>query len=152
MRKKEYEITDIGEIEAILKKADICRLAMTDGAAPYIVPLNFGYRDRALYFHTGHAGKKIDILKKNNTVCFEVDVDAELISADTACGYGMKYRSVVGAGRAEFVEDREAKRNALDIIMGHYSEHDGWEYRENSFERTCIIKVAIETMTGRKAG
>ncbi|MBP7737092.1 MAG: pyridoxamine 5'-phosphate oxidase family protein [Spirochaetes bacterium] len=152
MRKKEYEITDLGEIEAILMKADVCRLAMTDGAVPYIVPLNFGYRDRALYFHTGHAGKKIDILKKNNIVCFEVDMDAELISADTACGYGMKYRSVVGAGRAQFVEDREGKREALDIIMGHYSERKGWDYRENSFERTCIIKVAIETMTGRKAG
>lgn len=152
MRKKEYEITDLGEIEAILKKADVCRLAMADGAVPYIVPLNFGYRDRVLYFHTGMTGKKIDILKKNNIICFEVDVDAELISADTACGYGMKYRSVVGSGRAQFVEDREAKRTALDIIMGHYSKREGWDYRENSFERTCIIKVAIEAMTGRKSG
>ncbi len=152
MRKKECEITELADIEAILLKADICRLAMTDGAVPYIVPLNFGYRDRTLYFHTGLAGKKVDILKMNDIVCFEVDVDAELIRADIACGYGMKYRSVVGTGRAQFVEDRDAKRDALDIIMGHYSERKGWDYRENSFERTCIIKVTIETMTGRKTG
>jgi len=152
MRKKEYEITDLAEIEAILLKADICRLAMTDGAVPYIVPLNFGYRDRALYFHTGLAGKKIDILKKNNAVCFEVDVDAELIRSDIACGFGMKYRSVVGTGKAEFVADPDKKRKALDIIMGHYSRQATWEYRENSFERTCIIKVTIDAMTGRKAG
>ncbi len=152
MRKKEYEITDLAEIEAILLKADICRLAMTDGAAPYIVPLNFGYRDRALYFHTGLAGKKIDILNKNNAVCFEVDVDAELLRSDTACGYAMKYRSVVGTGRAHFLEDRDAKREALDIIMGHYSHRETWEYREKSFDRACIIRVTIDAMTGRKAG
>ncbi len=152
MRKKEYEITDLAGIEAILLKAEICRLAMTDGAVPYIVPLNFGYRDRTLYFHTGLAGKKIDLLKKNSIVCFEVDVDAELIRSDTACGYGMKYLSVVGSGRAEFVEDRDGKKEALDIIMGHYSGKDSWDYREHSFERTCIIRVSIETMTGRKAG
>ncbi len=152
MRKKEYEITDLAEIEAILLKADICRLAMTDGAVPYIVPLNFGYRDRTLYFHTGLAGKKIDILKKNKIVCFAVDIDAELINSDTACGYGMKYRSVVGTGRAEFIQDRVEKTEALNIIMRHYSQKEKWEYREHSFERTCVIKIIIETITGRKVG
>ncbi len=152
MRKKEYEITDFTEIEAILRKAMVCRLAMTDGALPYLVPLNFGYRHRALYFHTGQAGKKIDILKKNPLVCFEVEVDAELLPADVACGFGMRYRSVVGTGRAEFVEDPAGKREALDIIMAHYSPRKAWEYRERSFERTCVIRVAIDSITGRKAG
>ena len=122
MRKKEYEITDPAEIEGILREALICRLAMTDGQVPYVVPLNFGYRERALYFHTGRAGKKIDILKKNPVVCFEADIDAELMPSDTACGYSMRYRSVIGTGRAEFLDDRDMKRNALDIIMGHYSD------------------------------
>ncbi len=152
MRKKEYEITDFTEIEAILRKAEVCRLAMTDGALPYIVPLNFGYRDGKLYFHTGQAGRKIDTLKKNPMVCFEVDIDAELIPADVACGYGMRYRSVVGTGRAEFVEDPAGKREALDIIMAHYSMGEAWEYRERSFERTCVIRVSIDSITGRKAG
>ena len=40
MRKKEYEITDISEIEAILNKADICRLAMADGAPKYVSALS----------------------------------------------------------------------------------------------------------------
>jgi uncharacterized protein len=151
MRKKEYEITNLPDIEEILLKADICRLGMTDGAIPYIVPLNFGYRDRTLYFHTGLAGKKIDILKKNNIICFEVDVDAELVSSDTACGFGMKYRSVIGTGRAHFVDNREEKRKALDIIMAHYSQQESWEYREHSFERTCIIRVTIDAISGRKA-
>lgn len=149
MRKKEKEITDFTQIEAILREADICRLGLSDGAIPYIVPLNFGYRDRTLYFHTGHEGKKIDFLKKNNLVCFEVDVDAGIIRSDVACGWSMKYRSVVGTGRAVFIEDRSEKARALDIIMSHYSGNGAWTYREKSFEKACVIKVTIDDISGR---
>lgn len=151
MRKKEYEITDFREIEEILNRAEVCRLGLADGGTPYIVPMNFGYRDRALYFHTGQAGKKIDILRKNSAVCFEVEIDAAIVRSDTACGWGMKYRSAVGTGRALFVEDPAGKKEALDIIMAHYNGAGAWEYRENSFDRACIIKVEIGTITGRKA-
>jgi uncharacterized protein len=150
MRKKEYEITDFAEIEEILGKTWVCRLGLADGGTPYIVPMNFGYRDRALYFHTGHAGKKIDILKKNNTVCFEVEIDAAPVRSDTACGWGMTYRSIVGTGRASFIDDPAGKKQALDIIMAHYDGTGPWEYRQASFEKACIIKVEIETITGRK--
>jgi len=151
MRKKEREITDLTEIEELLNRAEICRLGMADGGTPYIVPMNFGYRNRALYFHTGTAGKKIDILRKNDTVCFEADLDIEVVRADTACGWSMRYRSAVGTGRAVFVEDAAGKKEALDIIMAHYGGTGPWEYRENSFERACIIKVEIGTITGRKS-
>jgi uncharacterized protein len=151
MRKKEYEITDFAEIEEILNRAEVCRLGLADGDTPYIVPMNYGYRDRALYFHTGQAGKKIDILRKNSTVCFEVEIDAVIVRSDTACGWGMKYRSAVGTGRALFVEDPAGKKEALDIIMAHYDGAGAWEYREKSFERACIIKVEIGTISGRKA-
>jgi len=151
MRKKEKEITDFRKIESILQEAEICRLGMSDGSTPYIVPLNFGYRDRALYFHTGHAGKKIDILKKNNLVCFEVDIDAEPIRSDIACDWSMKYRSVVGTGRAVFITERGEKERALDIIMAHYSQNRVWAYREPSLEKACIIRVAIEEISGRES-
>ena len=59
MRKKEREITDRVELEQILKKALILRLAMNDpGSPPYIVPVNFGYRDGAIYFHDSSAAKR----------------------------------------------------------------------------------------------
>ena len=151
MRKKEYEITDFAEIEEILNRAMVCRIAMADGGRPYIVPMNFGYRNRALYFHTGQAGKKIELLRKNPVVCFEAEVDVEVLRSDTACGFGMAYRSVVGSGTAVFVEDAAGKKEALDIIMAHYDGAGTWEYRESSFERACIIRVGIETITGRKA-
>lgn len=152
MRKKEYEITDFSEIEKIFGSAWVCRLGLVDGRTPYIVPMNFGYRDRALYFHTGHAGKKIDILRNNPLVCFEVDIDAAPIRSATACGWSMAYRSVVGTGTARFIEDATGKKEALDIIMAHYDDAGAWEYREQSFDKACIIRVEIETVAGRKAG
>ena len=65
MRRKEKEIKDKKEIEQIFKEAHVCRLGMVDGKIPYIVPMNFGYRDNILYFHSALSGRKIDILKNN---------------------------------------------------------------------------------------
>ena len=50
LRKKEKEITDRKELEEILQKAEICRIALVDGDTPYIVPVNYGYKDNKIYF------------------------------------------------------------------------------------------------------
>jgi len=130
-----------------LSRARVCRLGLCDGNQPYVVPLCFGYEDNALYFHCGSEGKKIDILRKNNNVCFEVDIDHELIEAGKPCKWTMKSRSVIGFGKAVFIEDTESKRKALDIIMNQYSEGT-FEYPVEVITKTTIIKVEIETMTG----
>jgi nitroimidazol reductase NimA-like FMN-containing flavoprotein (pyridoxamine 5'-phosphate oxidase superfamily) len=69
----------------------VCRLAMTDKNRPYIVTLCFGYKDDTLYFHSAGQGKKLD--KKNNSVCFEFDIDYKPIKSDKACKWGMTYKS-----------------------------------------------------------
>ena len=79
MRKKEREITDIGEIEKIIRKATVCRLGLALNDVPYVVPLSFGYADKTLYLHGAKEGKKLDIIRQNNRVCFEVDVDSEVV-------------------------------------------------------------------------
>ena len=92
MRRHDKQITDASEIEDILRKASVCRLALCDEGRPYIVPLCFGYKDNVLYFHSASAGKKLDILRKNNNVCFEVDIDNELVKTGQVCDWGMKYK------------------------------------------------------------
>lgn len=42
MRRADRKVTDELEIEAIIRKADVCRIALVDGDLPYIVTLNFG--------------------------------------------------------------------------------------------------------------
>jgi len=152
MRRKEKEIKDRNEIEDIMRKAQVCRLAMADGPLPYIVPLCFGYGDDTLYFHTAQEGKKLDILRKNRMVCFECDTDRELIRSETPCKWGMKFRSVVGFGKASLVEDPVGKRKALAIIIEHYAGSPTSDFEETILRKTCVIKVDIEDMTGKKSG
>jgi len=151
MRRKDQEITDIGAIEDIIHKGQVCRLALSENGRPYIVPLCFGYKENNLYFHTACEGKKLDMLRKNNNVCFEIDIDRELVKGKKACNCSMKYRSVIGFGKAEPVEDIELKRRAFNIIMQNYFE-GFFKYPEESIRNTVIIKVEIESMTGKELG
>ena len=151
MRRKEKEIVERSEIEGVIAAAKVCRLAMADNGHPYVVPLCFGYADDVLYFHSAKEGKKLDILKKNNRVCFEFDIDAEIKIGKTACEWGMKFRSVIGIGRAYFIDDSETKRSALDKIMAQYSS-DAFEYPDKAVDKTIVIRVEIESMTGKRAG
>ena len=73
MRKKEYQITDFSEIEKIIESSLICRLGLCNNNIPYVVPLNFGYKEKVLYFHSAPEGKKIEYIRKNNNVCFEIE-------------------------------------------------------------------------------
>lgn len=155
MRRKDREIVDRAELESIIGSATVCRLAMSEGNCPYIVPLCFGYKDGNIYFHSAGEGKKLEMLKVNNLVCFEMDTDHELVRADHPCESEMKYRSVIGFGRASFVKEIEEKRMALDTITRHYSggkTEENYVYSEQKIANTVIIKVAIESLTGKKFG
>jgi len=150
LRRKEREIADIREIESIIRKAQVCRLALADGGLPYIVPLCFGYKNKKLYFHSAKAGKKIAILRRNRQVCFEFDIDARVRSGKTACNWTMAYKSVIGFGTASLIENPEEKQAALDIIMRQYSEGD-FTYLDKALAEMLVIKVDISTMTGKKS-
>jgi nitroimidazol reductase NimA-like FMN-containing flavoprotein (pyridoxamine 5'-phosphate oxidase superfamily) len=116
-----------------------------------VVPVCFGYKDNALYIHCGPEGKKLEIIRKNNNVCFEVDIDDKLIKTERPCRWGFNYKSVIGFGKAVLVEDAEGKRKALDVIIQQFSA-DTFEYPEEIIRKTTIIKVEIESMTGKQSG
>ncbi len=151
MRRKEKEIVDRAAIEAVILSSRVCRLGMACDNRPYVVPLCFGYENNTLYLHCAREGKKIDILRNNHAVCFEFDSDYQVIEAGEACEWGMKYRSVIGFGKASFIDDPESKRKALDIIMRQYSDR-GHEYTERALGNTAVIKIDIEEMTGKESG
>ncbi len=152
MRRKDKEIKDKKEIEMILNEAQVCRIALSNNNMPYIVPVNFGYKDNCLYIHSAAEGYKIEIIKKNNNVCFEMDIEHEILRGKSACTTSMKYCSVIGYGKAYIIDDYEEKIKALNIIMGHYFPDVPHEYTDNSLKRIVIIRVELEKMTGKKSG
>ncbi|HOW56955.1 MAG TPA: pyridoxamine 5'-phosphate oxidase family protein [Smithellaceae bacterium] len=151
MRRPEKEINDLREILTILEQACVCRIAFCDNNKPYIVPVNFAVRKNNLYFHCAKAGRKIDILKKNAQICFEVDSGTEIVTGESPCAWGMKYRSVIGFGRASFITDSAGKKAALDIIMEKYAGAGNFSYKEEALSKVLVISVAIESMTGKKS-
>jgi uncharacterized protein len=152
MRKTEREIKDREEIESIINQAQVCRVGLSDGNIPYIVPMNFGYQGSCLYFHCATEGKKLDIIRLNNNICFEIDIDDQTVkAAERVCKWSTKYRSVIGFGKAFIIDNWQEKATALNIITQHYgaNHHD---FSEKEVEKLSIIKVEISNMTGKNAG
>lgn len=149
MRKKEREIKDRKVIDDIIRRCRVCHLAMCDNGQPYIVPLNFGYDGRFLYFHASPEGRKIDIIKINNHVGFEFDILHEIVKAEQGCKWGAKYESVLGSGTAEIVDDLDAKKEALEWIMRQYGS-DIRNFSEEAMEKTLVFRVLIVEISGKK--
>jgi len=135
-------------IDSIINESTFCRLAISEKGRSYSAILFFGYDGSSLYFYGFPEGEKIDALRKNRRVCFELDSDGESIQSDRVCHRNVRYKSVVGYGEARFIEDIDAKMRALEIIMRNYSEQS-FEYSEKEVEKTDVIRVDIETVTGK---
>ena len=152
MRRSQNEIVDINEIETIIQQCDVVHIGMSQENVPYVIPMNYGYSNRTFYFHGAKEGRKIDIIKVNPKVCFQLDTDHRLItSEDRACDWTMKYASVIGYGVIKVVEDLEEKVTALDLLMQHYGGEDHYTYGDKMLERICILKLEIDGMTGKRS-
>ncbi|MGA3207732.1 MAG: pyridoxamine 5'-phosphate oxidase family protein [Syntrophales bacterium] len=150
MRRSEREIKERVVIDAIIRQCLVCRLGLSDGIEPYIVPLCFGYDGEALYFHSAPEGRKIDILRMNSRVCFEFDIPEGMREAEQGCRWGINYRSVIGFGTAEIVNDQEDKKKALGIVLAQYSDKE-YIFPDDVVTKTAVIKVVIAHVTGKQA-
>jgi len=152
MRRNDKEITGRAAIEKILAGAMVCRVALIDSDRPYIIPMHFVYADNVIFLHSASRGRKIDIARENPVAAFEVDEDVRLVESRSPCGWGTRYRSVTGTGSASFVDDVLSKREILGKFMEKYSGRGGWEFTDDSLAETCVMAIAIDTMTGKVSG
>lgn len=158
MRRNEREVSDIEMIEEIIKKADVCRIALANENTPYIVTMNFGYinyPERRLFFHCANEGRKLEMIRKNSYVCFEMDTDHRIDTGEgkddrKGCNWGMKYSSVVGYGNISIITEKEAKKKALDCIMKHYGDDNEYFYDEKVLAKTTVLRLDINEITGKK--
>ncbi len=150
MRSKEMEITDKNELKDVLNNATIIHLALCEGDMPYVVPVAFGYRDDVIYFHSSPKGMKMDILRKNNNVCFAAETGLKLTKGKKACNYDFRYKSVIGFGTAYLVDNEDEKLKGLDTIMEHYTEPP-FEFKPGMVKAATIIRIEIEETKGKKS-
>ncbi len=152
MRRSDREITDRSEIEKILENAFVCHLGLADGDQPYVVPMNFAYKDGSIYLHCASSGRRLDVIRSNNKVCFQVELTPGTIieNGDQPCDWGTAFRSVIGFGKAEILETTEDKLMALTVFMGRFSGNK-FSFPESEVAATTVIRIAIDEMTGKAA-
>ncbi len=151
MRKTRQEIKDKAILEEILSGAEICRLSMLDGELPYIIPVNYGYRDGHIYIHSAPGGKKIELLKKNNLICFEVEDTVQIVKGEEACDWTTRYRSVVGYGTMEILTDEKSKQDGLEVIMAQHGAPELDHFDAKNLKRMVILKLRITSLNGKQS-
>ena len=153
MRRKDREVTDNCEINKIINSCQIIRLAFADGVAPYIVPLNFGFEEkdgkRTFYFHGAKEGRKLDLIKKLGVAGFEADSDTEIYGSREACTYSSKFKSVIGYGNVETVEDKAEKIHGLNAIMAHYVPGKSFEFSDANVKAVQVFKLEVREISAK---
>lgn len=149
MRRTEREITDLNKIIEIIKNNQCCRLGFIDQDNVYIVPLNYGYiyNDKHIfYFHGAKVGKKIDLIKQNNQIGFEIDNNHQLVEGKTPCQYSMKYQNIISKGHIELIEDDEEKKLGLQLIMKNVA-HQDVTFNDQMVNSVAVMKLVVDTLS-----
>jgi nitroimidazol reductase NimA-like FMN-containing flavoprotein (pyridoxamine 5'-phosphate oxidase superfamily) len=155
MRRKDREVTETEAKLAIIKNCKVCRIGMVEDGQAYIVPLNFGYEfkddELTLYFHGALEGRKIDILKKNPTVCFEMDGEHELIDGSKTGVYSFAFASIIGFGTVKFLEQDDEKSHGLTVLMRYQTGHDrDFEFTPEQIRGTAVFTIKVNSFTGKR--
>jgi len=151
MRRRDREITNREEIDEIIRSALVCRIAFADRNEPYVVPVSFGYDGKALYIHTAKTGRKLDFIKANNRVCFELEGEISLQTDDgDACNWTFAFESIIGYGTITELDTIDEKVQGLNQIMLHYSGRE-WEIEPSATATTRVWRIDIESVTGKRS-
>jgi uncharacterized protein len=148
MRRRDREIRDRSQIDAILYSETVMHLAISDNNIPFVVPLFYAYDGTSIYFHSARSGTKMEILKRNSVVCFEVCVNEGVIHSNAACDFEAKHRTVIGFGNVRMVTDRAEKIKALDLIVARFTDKK-FDYPMDNLKRTQVVRIDITAINGK---
>ena len=151
MRRQDRKITEPAVIRAVLDKCRTLHLGLVEDGRAYIVPLNYGWTEEngryTLYAHSAAEGRKIDLIRGGADVGFEMETGVEYFDADTACGWGNRYESIIGEGLATLLSTPEEKRQALTAIMAHYSARRDYTFEDTMVDLVQVIKIDVTALS-----
>ena len=152
MTKRERQVTDEQQILAILDAGKVLHLGLAVDNEPYVVPMNYGYTHRdgklVMYLHSAVRGRKLDMIRANPRVFFEIDTDLKPFEGVLPCQYGLAYSSVMGRGTARIVEDAEEKMEAMSILMKTQTDKD-FTFNEKLVSIVAVIRIDVEEYTAK---
>lgn len=158
MRKSEREVKNASEMFAALLRCGFMTLAISRrGAAPYLVPLNFGAEMEGgrlvLYFHCAREGAKLDLLRRDPAVSFSAANMLRTFNKGVApCGYTTDYESVCGSGRAAVLSGEAERLRGLQALMAHYTGQAfaGETFDARALSLTEVVKIDVEEWTCKR--
>lgn len=153
MRRNDREIKDNEEITEILNHGKYAVISLCRDNEPYIVTLSYGYdaSEKALYFHCGEFGLKMDFIHQNPKVCATVIDDKGYINGE--CGHG--FRSVVMFGKIIVLDEIEQKKHGLKVLLEQLEENpnammDKALNNEDVFQKVAVLKLDINELSAKK--
>ena len=156
MRRRDREVVDPTRIEEIVAESAVLRLGLNDDGEVYVVPVNFGAEiidgRRVFYFHSARSGRKLDVIRRNPRVGFELDAGFELLEGPTPCAFSARYRSVVGVAVATELADVAEKRRGLTAIMNQATNggRDGgraWRFDDAQLDAVAVVRLDVERLS-----
>lgn len=152
------EIKSKEKINEFLNKEHIGRIASIDKSGfPEVIPMNFVFIDGSIYMHSHTKGEKLDNIRRNSRVGFEVDRELEFLPSyfedpKDASLADTLYISVVIKGNATLVSDRKEKVLALNGLMKKYQQEGGYEPLQTDMsviDEVEVIKVIPDSIKGK---
>lgn len=154
MRRNDRKIHDADAVERLVATNRTVVVAIPGEehlAAPYPVPLSYGYRDGILWIHSAREGRKVEAARRGEKVGFCVIDTDEIVPGPGPCDWTSTYTSVIGTGTLELVDDPGEKRKGLDILMEGHGAKGPFEYSV-PMDRLAILKLTVAEMTGKSSG
>jgi len=152
LTKRERQVTDPEQIRHILDTGKVLHLGLAVNNEPYVVPMNYGYTTEdgnlVLYLHSALRGKKLDMIRTNPRVFFEIDCDRMPFEGRVPCQYGLVYSSIMGRGTAQIVEDVEEKKRAMTILMKTQTGKD-FSFEDRLVSIVAVIRIDVAEYTAK---
>ena len=152
MTKRERQVTDPKQIMDIFDKGKVLHLGLAVDNEPYVVPMNYGYTQEngnlVIYLHSALRGKKLDMIRANPRVFFEIDCDIQPFDGVKPCQYGLVYSSVMGRGVAHIVDDVEEKKQAMTVLMKTQTGKD-FSFEDRLVSMVAVIRIDVEEHTAK---
>ena len=150
--------SDLEQMEAILEREDLGHLAMTANGELYLIPINYAYAKGRILFHCALEGRKLDMIRANASVCFEVSAQEGRPAPHpgTLCDASKSapFESVICWGVARIVEDPEERCGILNEFQARFNEpgRAAATLTIEATKRCWAVEITVSRMTGRCTG
>jgi len=147
MRRKDRELSS-AEIEALLRDGEYGVLTVVGrNGFPHPIPMSYVYREGEIWLHGAKEGSKLDDIRADSRVSFCVVGQTEVLPEK----FSTRYASVILYGTAEEVPLDQAQPCLVALLEKYSHDHmvKGLEYIQRAQDKTCVLRILVQHMTGK---